>query len=81
MDLTDEQLHSSMQQSSQGQCLRVHSMSDNDTFGDRCQAQQVSIATAFDKQSMLELHLKWTQAFMALGFCSMLYETQYFRML
>ena len=33
---TDEQLHSSMQKSSQGQCSRAHSMSGNDTFGDRC---------------------------------------------
>ena len=67
MDLTNEQLHSSMQQSSQGQCLRAHSMSGNDTSRDRHQAEQVSIAAAFDKQSMFELHLKWTQAFMACG--------------
>ena len=67
MASTDEQLHSSMQQSSQGQCLRAHSMSGNDTSRDRRQAEQVSIAAAFDKQSMLELHLKWTQAFMACG--------------
>ena len=67
MDLTDEQLQPSMQQSSQGKCLRAHSMSGNDTSGDRRQAEQVSIAVAFDKQSMLELHLKWTQAFMACG--------------
>ena len=67
MDLTDEQLQPSMQQTSQGQCSRAHSMSGNDTSGDRCQTEQVSIAAAFDKQSMLELHLKWTQAFMACG--------------
>ena len=42
-------------------------MCGNDTFGDRRQAEQVSIAAVFDKQSMLELHLKWTQAFMACG--------------
>ena len=65
--LTDEQLHSSMQQSSQGQCLCVHSMSCNDTSRDRRQAKQISIFTVFDKQPMLELHLKWTQAFMACG--------------
>ena len=58
MDLTDEQLQPSMQQSSQGQCLRAHSMSGNVTFGDRRQAEQVSIAAPFDKQSILELHLK-----------------------
>ena len=56
-------------------------MSGNDTSRDRRQAEQVSIAVAFDKQSMLELHLKWTQEFMLVGFCSMLHETQYFRML
>ena len=72
VDLTDEQLHSSMQQSSQGQCSRAPSVSDhthfvNDAPSVRDQAEQISIAAAFDKQSMLELHLKWTQAFMACG--------------
>ena len=67
MASTDEQFHSSMQQSSQGQCLHAHSMSGNDTSGNRRQFEQVSIVAAFDKQSMLELHLKWTQAFMACG--------------
>ena len=47
--LADEQLHSSMQQSSQGQCSHAHSMSGNDTFGGRRQAKKVSIAAAFDK--------------------------------
>ena len=67
MPSADEQLHSSMQQSSQGQCFCAHSMFGNDTSRDRCQPKQVSIAAAFDKQFMLKLHLKWTQAFMACG--------------
>ena len=63
----DEKLHSYVQQSSQGQCSHVHSMSGNDTSFDRHQSKQVSNVVAFDKKSMLELHLKWTQAFMDCG--------------
>ena len=61
-----------MQESSQGQCSRAPFVSEHTQFVNdapfvRGQAEQISIVVTFDKQSMLELHLKWTQAFISCG--------------
>lgn len=61
-----------MEQNSQGQCSRVpsgngHTYVDIDPSISKCYKEQISLAVAFDKQSMLELHLKWNQAFMVCG--------------
>ncbi len=68
-------------QSSQGQASRTPS--DGTGFNVDASSQRLNNKTlhaAFDKQSLLELHLKWTQAFMACGIPFNFLRIQYFRM-